>query len=175
MLTVIFAHCSTECFMKWASLGNLILPRDKLLSLAEAVVQAVDPSDKHIKFAVLWKKEEASSSFLGIKHQYLRMLKTIDEAHANQWKENVGIGATSLETLTDEIRLKLEQEETDQIKKEQEDMRSKEEMEEEDRIAKQKKKKRKELQQEGNEDISDGQPRPKKSKKIKISGISSIQ
>jgi len=90
--------CSSlhESFMnllnEWSSLGNLVLPRDLFLSLAEQAVAAaggVDLGKTSKAFVKLWTRDD--ESFSSVKNQYLRMLSTTPDAKAAQWQEKMGI------------------------------------------------------------------------------------
>jgi hypothetical protein len=84
-----------ECFMslisEWTSLGNLLLPRDVLMKVTQEAVEAVNASEKteDRKFVNVWK--EAPEAFVPIKELYQRVLKTLPEAQAKEWKDAVGI------------------------------------------------------------------------------------
>jgi bromodomain-containing protein 7/9 len=76
---------------EWSALGNVLLPRDKLLQFAKEAVQAADASEAkdERKFLTFWNS--GSVDFAPVKKQYDRMLKQLPEASAMQWKEDVGI------------------------------------------------------------------------------------
>jgi len=87
---------------EWASLGNLILPRDKLLSLSTLAVEKAEAtfhdsatSTTTRPFALAWFQE--SSEFIPIKRQYESMLKIVGVVHADLWKEKMGIDGASYE------------------------------------------------------------------------------
>jgi len=85
-----------ECFVnllnEWSSLGNLVLPKDLFLSLAEEAAAAssrVEVGQRCKKFAKLWAGDD--DSFLAVKEQYLQMLSGTPDARAREWKEKIGI------------------------------------------------------------------------------------
>ncbi|KAL9183552.1 hypothetical protein ACHAXT_004408 [Thalassiosira profunda] len=92
------AICSPlhECFMhllnEWSALGNVVLPRDLLLSLSEEAVAAssrVQVGEKSETFAKLWTSDD--DSFAAVKEQCTKMLAIVPEARAREWKEKIGI------------------------------------------------------------------------------------
>lgn len=88
------AICSPlhECFMhllnEWSALGNLVLPRDLFLSLAEEAIAAVVGEESSV-FGELWAGD--SDHFSPVKAQYVLMLTSTPDAKANEWKEKIGI------------------------------------------------------------------------------------
>jgi hypothetical protein len=82
-----------ECFImllnEWAALGNILLPRDAMLSFASDAVRAANSSesDNDRKFPSMWNKPEFSM----VQKQYDRMLQHLPEFQTMQWKEEVGI------------------------------------------------------------------------------------
>ena len=94
-----------ECFMllinEWAALGNLLLPRDVLMKVTQDAVEAVNASEKtkDRKFMKVWK--DAPDAFIPIKALYVRMLKTLPEAHAKEWKDEVGVQEDDVEENSD--------------------------------------------------------------------------
>jgi hypothetical protein len=81
------AHeCLIFLLNEWSSLGNVILPRDKLIDFSSKAVEATNSSEtkNERKFAMLWKS--GSSDFAAIKKQYERMLKLLPESAAEQWR-----------------------------------------------------------------------------------------
>lgn len=83
--------------MKWASLGNSILPRDKLLSLSRTAVEKSEPhfgsdADTPRPFAKAWMEDD--DEFSPVKAQYEIMLKNVGGTHAEQWKKSMEIHNT---------------------------------------------------------------------------------
>jgi hypothetical protein len=87
---------------EWANMGNLVMPRDLLLSVSSELVEAVDSSEpkEKRKFAKVWQSctkrddpmnEAYAVAFEPIKNQYERMLILLPETHRTKWKERVGI------------------------------------------------------------------------------------
>ncbi len=82
-----------ECFImllnEWAALGNILLPRDAMLSFASDAVRAANSSesDNDRKFPSMWNKPEFSM----VQKQYDRMLQHLPEFQTMQWKEEVAI------------------------------------------------------------------------------------
>jgi hypothetical protein len=76
---------------EWAALGNVVLPRDKLIDFSTKAVHATNSSEtkNERKFAMLWKS--GSSKFAAIKKQYERMLKLLPESSAEQWRKEIEI------------------------------------------------------------------------------------
>lgn len=93
------ALCSSlhECFInllnEWSMFGNVVLPRDLLLSLCEEAVIAASGKHADNNFSDMWASDNVR--FLAVKEQYLRMLSLIPETRALQWKIKVGINAPS--------------------------------------------------------------------------------
>lgn len=91
-----------ECFLlllnEWASLGNLLLPRDLLLKLSSDAIKAADESETlpERKFAAQWNNtsdDESADGYFGlVRKQYERMLEGLPENSRTQWKEQVGLG-----------------------------------------------------------------------------------
>ena len=84
------AHeCLVSLLVDWASLGNLLLPRDQLIKFSQEVVALVNETETNEKrkFAKLWK--DRTESFKPIAEQYDRMLKALPDAQAKQWKDAV--------------------------------------------------------------------------------------
>ena len=78
----------------WAALGNLVLPRDKLVEFATQVVSVVNDTEESNdrKLAHLWiQNGETNADFEPIRKQYERMLKHLPAAQAKEWKQEVGI------------------------------------------------------------------------------------
>ena len=78
-------------------MGNLVLPRDLFLSLAEKAVAAADRREvghKSKLFSKLWAGGD--DSFSPVKRQYIRMLSSTPDARALQWKEKLGIDESRL-------------------------------------------------------------------------------
>jgi len=93
-------ECLMHLLTEWSLLGNRIMPRDKLLSLAEEIAKAAEVSshDKSITFAHHWVRNE--KTFFAVKSYYERMLKSIPvEARAKQWKESMGIDDNNLQII----------------------------------------------------------------------------
>lgn len=84
-----------ECFMmlihEWSSMGNLLLPRDVLMKVTKDAVDAVNASEKSNdrKFVKVWN--EAPAAFRPITELYVRVLKTLPDAQAKEWKDSVGV------------------------------------------------------------------------------------
>lgn len=92
-----------ECFMallnEWTHFGNVVLPRDTMLSLAEEAAKAAEKSSGGIpSFAMSWKY--GASGFSAVKDQYEKMLCIVPEPHLSQWKEKMGIDDAGLSTLS---------------------------------------------------------------------------
>jgi hypothetical protein len=86
------AHeCLVSLLNEWSVLGNLLLPRDKLVEFATETVAAVDSSESmhDRKFGSMWDVQE----FSPIRCQYERMLKLLPTARATEWKEGMGIAS----------------------------------------------------------------------------------
>ena len=83
--------CFVNLLNEWASLGNLVLPIDNMLSWSEAAVKAAEANaeDESLTFAHYWNEND--DDFVPIKTQYERMLKGIPEDRRLKWKEAVGI------------------------------------------------------------------------------------
>jgi nickel-dependent lactate racemase len=83
-----------ECFVMllndWASIGNVVLPRDKLVEFCKEAVDVVNQAEtlEENKFHNLWRAGEA---FSGVKKQYERMLRMLPSTVADDWKIQVGI------------------------------------------------------------------------------------
>lgn len=90
-----------ECFVslmnEWTSFGNVVLPRDKMLSLAEQAIGAAEGGNGSNDFAASWKRGDGD--FSRIRAQYERMLKHVPEANASQWKKKMGIDQVSLAAM----------------------------------------------------------------------------
>ena len=100
-------------FNEWSTLGNLLLPRDKLLQFCAEVVNTVDA----VKFAELWNdtnnygndaamdmkalKQEVHK-FASVRKQYERMLQHVPAAQAEEWKQKVGISQISMDVDVDD-------------------------------------------------------------------------
>jgi hypothetical protein len=74
---------------EWASLGNLLLPRDAMLTFAADAVRAANSSENRPerKFGSMWNKPEFDS----VQKQYERMFQYLPESQAQEWKDEVGI------------------------------------------------------------------------------------
>jgi Bromodomain len=98
-----------ECFIlllnEWSSLGNLLLPRDKLIQYSLDAVKAANASEprKSRKFVAVFNIESAEVSaeetvpsitdqFTPVRKQYLRLLKNLPASNAEQWRIDAGIG-----------------------------------------------------------------------------------
>ena len=91
---------------QWSSLGNIVLPRDLLLNLAEEAVAAAagcEMGQKCALFVKLWNDNDAM--FLQVKEQYLRMLSSTPLAKSRGWREKMGINAPSLYQAEDDEAL----------------------------------------------------------------------
>ena len=91
-----------ECFVKllneWTHFGNVVLPRDTMLSLAEDAIKAAEASNGgKSSFAEAWKF--GGETFAPVKSEYEKMLAIVPEPHLLQWKEKVGIDNASLAAL----------------------------------------------------------------------------
>jgi hypothetical protein len=95
---------------EWANMGNLVMPRDLLLSVSSELVEAVDSSEtkEKRKFAKVWQcctkrddpENEANAvAFEPIKKQYERMLILLPETHRTKWKETVGIVEVAIDNI----------------------------------------------------------------------------
>lgn len=112
MIFLIIEHNNNKCsstiilWKQWALLGNLILPRDKLLSLSTSAVKNAEPnrssSDSIRPFASAWFED--SEDFKPIKIQYEAMLKNLGGNHADQWKESMNIDNNSFEQFRNSKR-----------------------------------------------------------------------
>lgn len=80
-------------FNEWASLGNLLMPRDLLLKVSTELVEAVNKTETSPdrQFLYMWK-HDASKEFEPIRKQYERLLSLLPESHSSQWKDTIGIG-----------------------------------------------------------------------------------
>ena len=92
-----------ECFVKllneWTHFGNVILPRDNMLSLAEDAIKAAEASSGgKPSFAEMWKY--GGEGFAPVKAEYEKMLSIVPEPHLSQWKEKVGIDDANLSTIS---------------------------------------------------------------------------
>jgi len=92
-----------ECFVKllneWTHFGNVILPRDNMLSLAEDAIKAAEASSGgKPSFAEMWKY--GGEAFAPVKAEYEKMLSIVPEPHLSQWKEKVGIDDANLSTIS---------------------------------------------------------------------------
>jgi hypothetical protein len=77
---------------QWSLLGNLVIPRDLFLNLAEEAVAAADGKDvgqKSELFTKLWNGNDAM--FSPVKEQYQKMLLSTPDAKAISWREKMGI------------------------------------------------------------------------------------
>jgi hypothetical protein len=99
---------SHECFVtllnEWAALGNLLLPRDAMLTFAADAVRAADSSEteEERKFSKMWTTPEFSS----VRKQYERMLDHLPETQSQEWKDKVGISEAKEEedvTMTEVV------------------------------------------------------------------------
>ena len=82
---------STHC-LQWSTRGNLVLPRDTFLTIAEEAVSASDGKEagqKNDLFVKSWKED--NPNFIRVKEQYEKMLSTTPDAKAVAWREKVGI------------------------------------------------------------------------------------
>jgi Bromodomain len=84
-----------ECFLmlllEWVSYGNAILPRELVKKHTKEAVDAVNNSEKALerKFARVWLEDP--ELFVPIKGYYERILNTLPQGQANEWKADVGI------------------------------------------------------------------------------------
>jgi len=78
---------------EWASLGNLLMPRDLLMKVSLKLVETVDTTETlpDRKFLFLWTSKDDSSGFEPIKKQYERMLSLLPESQSSHWKQSVRI------------------------------------------------------------------------------------
>eukprot|EP01083_Nonionella_stella_P028675 78970_1 len=84
--------CFITLLNEWASLGNVLLPIDTMISWSEDAVNAAESdidSAETVTFRSLWEGDD--QKFQKIKSQYSRMLKIIPADRATTWKEAVGI------------------------------------------------------------------------------------
>ena len=94
----------------WSALGNLLLPRDKLVEFATSTVNAANASENdNRKFGRLWV-ETNDEDFDPIRRQYERMLKHLPDSQAEEWKEAVGIKAVPVDDKEEE-----EEEESNEV------------------------------------------------------------
>ena len=105
-----------ECFVKllneWTHFGNVILPRDNMLSLAEDAIKAAEASSGgKPSFAEMWKY--GGETFAPVKAEYEKMLLIVPEPHLSQWKEKVGIDDASLSTISPPSEQKAEEKKQD--------------------------------------------------------------
>lgn len=97
------ALCSSlhECFInllnEWSTFGNVVLPRDKLLSLCEEAVIAASGNHADNYFSDIWASDNVR--FLAVKEQYMQILSIIPDTRALQWKIKVGINTPSLNEI----------------------------------------------------------------------------
>ena len=88
---------------QWTSLGNLILPRDKILSLSTSAVEKAEPSGsgkdeaQMRPFVKAWVED--TDEFAPIKKQYMIMLKNLGGTYSDQWKKSIGIDEESVNHL----------------------------------------------------------------------------
>lgn len=115
-----------ECFMallnEWTQFGNIVLPRDTMLSLAEEAAKASEESkgsDTKVgkNFALKWKY--GGSEFAAVKKEYERMLSIVPEPHLSQWKEKVGINDAALESLSPSVEGDVVAKEEKNVKEEE--------------------------------------------------------
>ena len=111
---------SHECFIlllnEWASLGNLLLPRDLLLKLSSDAIKAADESETlpERKFSSQWNKasdDKSADGYFGlVRKQYERMLEGLPENSRAQWKDEVGLGGdqamVDVETKQKDVEMK---------------------------------------------------------------------
>lgn len=73
-----------------------MLPRDKLLGIAEEAGKAAEQCETDSKFAFkkYWLGNE--ESFASVKSQYQRMLLSIPQDRASEWRSRMGIDELSL-------------------------------------------------------------------------------
>lgn len=79
-------------FLQWSLRGNLVLPRDLFLTLAEEAVAATNKQEsgqKNELFAKMWK--ENNIEFYPVKEQYQKMLSSTPDAKAAAWREKMGL------------------------------------------------------------------------------------
>ena len=105
-----------ECFVKllneWTHFGNVILPRDNMLSLAEDAIKAAEASNGgKPSFAEMWKY--GGEAFAPVQSEYEKMLLIVPEPHVSQWKEKVGIDDASLSTIPPPSEQKTEEKKQD--------------------------------------------------------------
>lgn len=100
-----------ECFVKllneWAHFGNVVLPRDTMLSLAEEAIKAAETSNGgKSSFAEAWRF--GGDQFAPVKAEYEKMLSIVPEPHSSQWKKKNGIDDASLATLPAPMEKKVD-------------------------------------------------------------------
>ena len=100
-----------ECFVKllneWTHFGNVVLPRDTMLSLAEDAIKAAEESSgRKSSFAEAWKF--GGDQFAPVKAEYEKMLAIVPEPHLSQWKEKFGIDDASLAKLLEPSKKKVD-------------------------------------------------------------------
>ena len=85
-----------ECFImllnEWASMGNLILPRDVLIQYSQDAAKK-----SKVDFGTMWKQKE----FTCIREQYEKLLRGLPESYAREWRQDMGV-AESIETVFDD-------------------------------------------------------------------------
>jgi hypothetical protein len=76
-------------------LGNAVLPRDKLLGIAEEAGKAAEQCEPDSKcaFKKYWLSNE--ERFAPVKSQYQRMLLGVPEDRASEWRYKMGIDELS--------------------------------------------------------------------------------
>ena len=101
MLTA--AHeCLVMLLNEWHGMGNQVLPRDDLVTVAAETVAAANDSESRDsrKFESLWFSDNVE--FEPIRAQYAKMLDLFPSDVANQWKGDVGISKDPKSETQDE-------------------------------------------------------------------------
>ena len=100
-----------ECFVKllneWTHFGNVVLPRDTMLSLAEDAIKAAEESSGG-KSSFAEALKFGGETFTPVKAEYEKMLAIVAEPHLSQWKEKIGIDDASLATLSAPLEKKVD-------------------------------------------------------------------
>lgn len=105
-------ECLIQLLNEWAALGNLLLPRDMLVKFCTETVDAVDATasrDENM-FAAQWnlhveeqsENNSRSGDFCRIQKQYERIIQSLPKAHAEQWRQNVGLLSEATQTTANE-------------------------------------------------------------------------
>jgi hypothetical protein len=101
------AHeCLLMLLCEWVSMGNLVVSRDFLIKATQDTVESVNTSEKSEdrKFPFVWNTDRFSS----IRAMYERILKTLPDNQAREWKEKVGIKDEVITTKNDQKQMPVD-------------------------------------------------------------------